>query len=61
MMISWEAKAREEEELYTILVLGLGLGLGMMLLVGGRMETIGLLDDSLHLGLFIMRVAMTDM
>lgn len=36
---------------------GIGNDAVKMLLVGGRMETIGLLDDSLHLGLFIMRVA----
>lgn len=45
MMNFWEAG--EEEELYTILVLGMGM---MLLLVGGRIETIGLLDDQLHLG-----------
>lgn len=66
MMIFREEEAREEEEeeLCTILYYtGIGNGIGnyavKMLLVGGRMEHTALLNDQLHLGLFIIRVAMT--
>lgn len=59
MMISWEVG--EGEELYTLLYWYWDSEWNDTVLVGGRMETIGLLDDSLHLGLFIMRVATTDM
>lgn len=59
----WEEE--EEREKNSILYdtgIRIGNGIGNdAVLVGGRMETIGLLDDSLHLGLFIIRVAMTDM
>lgn len=56
MMNFWEEE-EEERKSNSILVLGMGMGLGMgmmLLLVGGRMETIGLLDDQLHLGLLMI-------
>lgn len=58
MMIFWEEEEERESALYsTGIGIGNGNGIGNdAVLVGGRMETIGLLDDSLHLGLFIIRV-----
>lgn len=56
MMISWEV-GEEERKRNSILYWYWDSEWNDTVLVGGRMETIGLLDDSLHLGLFIMRVA----
>lgn len=54
----WEEEEERESALYSIRYTGIGIGIGNdAVLVGGRIETIGLLDDSLHLGLFIFRVA----
>lgn len=53
MMISWEEPEERKSALYYT-----SIG-NDAVLVGGRMESIDLLDDSLHLGLFILRVATT--